>query len=998
MAAQYIPIKRISSLDAPITAEKLNGSLFTTENQAHEFIISVRKNGEKQIVAGSVSGKFIRANGTTIFLQGSIVDGDAVVRLHQDCYNVQGRFTFNIFNTQSGVTTCIYSAVGKIDMGSTETVIDAGDVVPDISDVVAAQEAAQAAITAANTAAQTANTAAQNVGSIVARPYSSSSTYTAGKDYCTNNGNLYKANQDILTAEEWTASHWTQIVMGDEVTGLKSAIDIVIDNSYTDMTSVLMLSPFQRGGLDAQGEINSTKYRVVSKNIIIPTENIQIVINSGFRVNLTFYESGTRTGSDWYSGSATLNANNEYRILIARTNDDTTETADVYEFVSNVNIITKGNQRITELNGTVSELSDGLYKADAEIKSNYNEITKGLFHPVMEVGDYNISGGALSPVARSYYVRTANGYNINLHKGDIISLSNYSGFCFYPLVKKAGTNSFVSIGKKTGDFTIADDGEYAVVVGANPIDSSVVYDSPDDINTVLYVRNNESINDRINMLESLEEKYLILSKNILSPFLNAGINSDTGEFYLVDSGKRYAATQEKISIDPTKHYIISWNEPEVKPTYAFIFEYSSTEDSSFIKRTSFSVFEYYNEFQYIPDDQTIAYIRILLIGGADTPYMDMIPTEFQLEVGTNITAYTQPKAINPNIIDPDEQYKRLVNDKSLRYDFFVPEYYTNSGYMSGKVDAVNTYMDSCYATGDCFAFITDAHWGSYNAQNSPALIRYLYDRTPMSKVFDGGDTGNGGDVDDTIMNYCQAIQASVWNRAYFAIGNHEPFNNVASSYISARFDSRHEKYNGNPDQHYYYIDNERAKIRYIVLACYETGGGNNAFNGIGGNSEASAAQRAWFQNVALNMESGWAAVIIMHSLYYVSNISPYPLVVESRYNSTIAIMDNFVNNGGEICCVLQGHTHIDRMTHTPAGIPVFITACDKYVDNETPAGIIVPRPKGTIREQLFDVVCINRNSKIVRLIRIGCPAQNGIDDNVGTEAEYRELSWADEGN
>ena len=223
MAAQYIPIKRISTLDTPIKAEKLDGSLFTTENQAHEFIISVRKNGVKQTVTGSVSGKFIRANGTTIFLQGSIVDGDAVVRLHQDCYNVQGRFTFNIFNTQSGVTTCIYSAVGKIDMGSTETVIDAGDVVPDVSDVVAAQEAAQAAITAANTAAQTANTAAQNVGGIVARPYSSSSTYTAG-DYCTNNGNLYKANQEISTAEEWTASHWTQIVMGDEVTDLKSAL------------------------------------------------------------------------------------------------------------------------------------------------------------------------------------------------------------------------------------------------------------------------------------------------------------------------------------------------------------------------------------------------------------------------------------------------------------------------------------------------------------------------------------------------------------------------------------------------------------------------------------------------------------------------------------------------------------------------------------------------------------------------------------------------------
>lgn len=223
MAAQYIPIKRISSLDTPIKAEKLDGSLFTTENQAHEFIISVRKNGVKQTVTGSVSGKFIRANGTTIFLQGSIVDGDAVVRLHQDCYNVQGRFTFNIFNTQSGVTTCIYSAVGKIDMGSTETVIDAGDVVPDVSDVVAKQEEMTQVIADARTATTAANTAATNVGSIVAGPYSA--PYNAG-EYCTQNGNLYNAKQDIPEDEEWTASHWTQIVMGDEVTDLKSALNI----------------------------------------------------------------------------------------------------------------------------------------------------------------------------------------------------------------------------------------------------------------------------------------------------------------------------------------------------------------------------------------------------------------------------------------------------------------------------------------------------------------------------------------------------------------------------------------------------------------------------------------------------------------------------------------------------------------------------------------------------------------------------------------------------
>ena len=187
MAAQYVAIKRISSLDTPITAEKLDGSLFTTEKQAHEFIISVRKNGVKQTVTGSVSGKFIRANGTTIFLQGSISNGDAVVRLHQDCYNVQGRFTFNIFNTQSGVTTCIYSAVGKMDMGSTETVIDAGDVVPDISDVVAKQEEMTQVIEDARTATAAANQAAVAGDSKFVRYDSSQSLTSAQKSTARSN-------------------------------------------------------------------------------------------------------------------------------------------------------------------------------------------------------------------------------------------------------------------------------------------------------------------------------------------------------------------------------------------------------------------------------------------------------------------------------------------------------------------------------------------------------------------------------------------------------------------------------------------------------------------------------------------------------------------------------------------------------------------------------------------------------------------------------------------
>lgn len=599
-----------------------------------------------------------------------------------------------------------------------------------------------------------------------------------------------------------------------------------------------------------------------------------------------------------------------------------------------------------------------------------------------ERGSYQTDG--TTPVNFNYRVRQVE--NVTLPYS--ITLIPKSGFRMY-VYYIGGSNP----GWENSSFTIPANKTFKVIIArvtettseiADPIyfAKQIVIDSAIKTNIA-------ELATRTSALETTEGHALTLSKNLLTTYANASINSDSGVLSLLNTGVSYVATPEMIKVKPLTTYMISWDEPTIKPTYAFVFEYAGTDENSFIKRVSFSVFEYYQNYKYV-SSATCEYVRFMLIKNSE-PWQNIIPPRMQFEEGTQITAYVEHTGINPVLIDPDIQYDRLVADGKLKYDFSVPDYYLANEYLDNKVTAINNYMDTCYATGDCFIFITDAHW-EYNAKHSPALIRYLHDRTGIAKVFDGGDVANGGSPE--FMEYCQTQQAAIWKNAFFALGNHEPFNDVTSSYITNRFDRYHDNYNGNPDQHYYYIDNDRAKIRYIVLACYEPGDGNNAFNGIGGNSVASQAQRDWLRDVALNVETGWGCVIVMHSLYYVSTTDPYPLVEESRYASTIAIMDNYVSNGGTIFCILQGHTHIDRMTRTPGGIPVFITCCDKYYDNETPPGILVPRTLGTIREQAFDVVCINRKVKEVKLIRIGCPAQNGFGDDVGVEAEERVLSYA----
>lgn len=93
--------------------------------------------------------------------------------------------------------------------------------------------------------------------------------------------------------------------------------------------------------------------------------------------------------------------------------------------------------------------------------------------------------------------------------------------------------------------------------------------------------------------------------------------------------------------------------------------------------------------------------------------------------------------------------------------------------------------------------------------------------------------------------------------------------------------------------------------------------------------------------------------------------------------------------------MLQGHTHMDLMKKTDGGIPIFSTTCDKANADSDEIGerasyIYGKRTNGTINEQAFDVVIINKNAKKVSLVRIGAPADNG----GGAELEVREQTYA----
>lgn len=93
-----------------------------------------------------------------------------------------------------------------------------------------------------------------------AAAYSPSSTYSEG-DYCTYQGQLYKANQDISTAEPWTAAHWT-------ATSIMAELDALdYDPSGTATTVV--------------NEHNTNPYAHPSIQAAMLTASIQVTYNGG---------------------------------------------------------------------------------------------------------------------------------------------------------------------------------------------------------------------------------------------------------------------------------------------------------------------------------------------------------------------------------------------------------------------------------------------------------------------------------------------------------------------------------------------------------------------------------------------------------------------------------------------------------------------------------------------------------------------------------------------
>ena len=470
--------------------------------------------------------------------------------------------------------------------------------------------------------------------------------------------------------------------------------------------------------------------------------------------------------------------------------------------------------------------------------------------------------------------------------------------------------------------------------------------------------------------------YAVQSKNLIAEdaFKRGTINAQTGAYGATPQNHNNTATADLIPVKGNTEYVFSWDWNRYYLS-AYIFEYES--DGTYMERTTVDSYTRRVRYFTFTTQSDTRFIRILFYSDTATDYdTQMVMKHPQLEVG-GIPSQWQ------NITDVSQcvDYDRVKNP-----NFVIPDYYFTNGYLQGKVNAIRELIFAAEGNYDAFIFITDTHWED-NAQKSTGLIHYLKRALNINKLIHGGDiysTWSATFHDEML----KEMESAFGSFPYCVVGNHEYKNQMDEPQVWYFLNALHRDIvPGDRNRSYYYFNDEVTKTRYICLNVFGNDGNDAAV-------QCEADQIEWFQNVALDVETGWKIVILTHAMYNIGGTERRLFAISGVTDEIISAVDNYEGNG-EIICILQGHTHIDRMTSTPGGVPIFITTCDKnnlWIDPDTGIGDLdyVDRQSGTINEQAFDVFILDYNRGKISAVRIGSKAFDGEGDNMGTQVEMRQ--------
>lgn len=125
-------------LDKPIQKETKKELFATGDSNAHEFIGTVKRNGEAVDLSGmGVEATYLSmASGLSTHIDGTISDGKIVVKLSDACYHLAGNARFSIALKKGDFHLTVFSCEMMMTATGSSIVYDPNAVIPSISDLI----------------------------------------------------------------------------------------------------------------------------------------------------------------------------------------------------------------------------------------------------------------------------------------------------------------------------------------------------------------------------------------------------------------------------------------------------------------------------------------------------------------------------------------------------------------------------------------------------------------------------------------------------------------------------------------------------------------------------------------------------------------------------------------------------------------------------------------------------------------------------------------------
>lgn len=313
---------------------------------------------------------------------------------------------------------------------------------------------------------------------------------------------------------------------------------------------------------------------------------------------------------------------------------------------------------------------------------------------------------------------------------------------------------------------------------------------------------------------------------------------------------------------------------------------------------------------------------------------------------------------------------------------------------------------------EAFVFFADAHVRQ-NRMYSVPILKSILENTPVRTVIYGGDTVSAWVDERTMIEDVEYFErAFAFASPYTVRGNHDMYGKLFGYAGEGALKSAEEVYgylmhdgsdrvHGEAGKNYYWFDRAETKTRYLVVDTNEIlTPFVDADTGWDCTVHVSDRQIEWFVDALAAIPDGYAAVVAGHipmflqlrwandiALVFGDLIEAYNLRKRldgevGRGEHTHRVCADFTESKGHVVLTVSGHGHYDDLCVTESGCVGLEIHCDAMTDN---GGSRYKKVRGTVTENVLDVVILDRDTDDVYTVRYGAGIDRCIKKKGGNE-------------